>query len=89
MDAHIVFVADEGYARGLAVTLQSLLDSLRSAKASAEGVSSEHASILHVWLVDTGLLDASWEMLQELVHQHNMVATGEQHINHCFFCLSS
>jgi len=78
MEAHIVFVADEGYVRGLTVTLQSLLVSLHSAKAGVADVSSEHVSILHVWLVDTGLLEGSWRMLQELVHQHNMVASGEQ-----------
>jgi lipopolysaccharide biosynthesis glycosyltransferase len=44
MDAHVALVANEGYVKGLAVTLKSLLDSLRNA--SAVGRTRERATCL-------------------------------------------
>lgn len=94
MAAHVTFVANEGYAKGLAVTLKSLLDSLRSASAfgttgesttclrsmglCGSVVSREPVSAVDVWLIDTGLLDESWRTLEGMVHLHNESLSGEQ-----------
>jgi hypothetical protein len=94
MVAHVAFVANEGYAKGLAVTVKSLLDSLRSVspvETTAESttclrsvglcgsvVPTEPVNTVHVWLVDTRLHDESWAKLDGMVHDHNKGASGEQ-----------
>jgi lipopolysaccharide biosynthesis glycosyltransferase len=74
MELHFVLVSDERYARGLAVTLRSLLDSLTVDSTEGSKAETLHAArVLHVWLLDTGLSDETWARLRRMVQDHSTV----------------
>ena len=80
MRFHVLLIANEGYARGLAVSLQSLLESLKNADPSLKNEEEQAppkeelplpTDQLHVWLLDCGLLPDTWTRLEQMIQAHN------------------
>jgi lipopolysaccharide biosynthesis glycosyltransferase len=82
MEFHVILISDESYARGLAVTLRSLLDSLRvDSTDGSKAKTSQAAHVLQVWLLDTGLSAETWTRLRRMVQDHS-TATCSVRLHH-------